>query len=197
MADMLATTADLAALLQRDVDTASATLALEVSTAVIQAVADGQRILQVVGDTAVIDLDPGFCGQFVTLAQRPATAVTSVTIGTTAVTDYVVQYSKRRLWRADGWQSPTSSYWLWQPTTVTVVYTHGYAVGDQKLQLARGTALSIARDLFTNPDGTVREQIDDYQVAYAQAEMALEGMPGVKALLRKQYGAKAGMARIY
>jgi hypothetical protein len=53
VADMLATTADLTALLQRDsltVSPASATLALEVTTAVVQATADGQRIVLVAGD---------------------------------------------------------------------------------------------------------------------------------------------------
>lgn len=196
MADQLASPSDLASLLQQDVDTASATLAIEVCTAVVQAAADGQRIIQVVNDTEVIDLDGGFCSTYLTLPQRPVTAVSSVTVGATAVTDYTVQLSQRRLWRAAGWQTVTgTSYWLSQPTTVTVVYTHGYAAGDQKLQLARGTVLSLARGLFTNPSGVASEKIDDYAVAFEQATAALDASPALKALIRKQYGRKAAMVR--
>jgi hypothetical protein len=57
MADMLASLEDLASLLGRDannpINNASGTLALEISTAVVQSAADGQRIVQVVADTAV------------------------------------------------------------------------------------------------------------------------------------------------
>jgi hypothetical protein len=193
MADLLATASDLASLLQKDVDTASATLALEVSTAVVQAAADGNRIVQVINDTETIDLDPEFCGRYLSLPNRPITAVTSVTIGATSVTDFVAQLSKRRIWRLLGWR-PTP--WVWQPWTVTVVYTHGLVAGDQRLQLARGETLALARGLFTNPDGTIREQIDDYQVAYAEAEAALDARPAAKARIRRMYGRRAAMVRI-
>lgn len=198
MADQLASPSDLASLLQKDVDTASATLAIEVCTAVVQAAADGQRIVQVVDDTEVVDLDGGFCGAYITLKQRPVTAVSSVLVGTTPVTDYTVQLSRRRLWRAAGWQTVTgTSYWLTQPTTVTVVYTHGYATGRQELQLGRGTVLSLARGLFENPGGVASEKIDDYAVAYEQASAALDASPALKALIRKQYGPKARMVRVH
>lgn len=196
MADQLATPGDLASLLQKDLDTASATLAIEVCTAVVQAAADGQRILQVVADTVVIDLDGGYCDPYLWLPQRPVTAVASATIGATAVTDYSVQLSRGRLWRSAGWQSPSYSYWSITPSTVTVVYTHGYATGDQKLQLGRGTVLSLARGLFENPGGVASEKIDDYAVAYEQAAAALDASPALKALIRKQYGRKAAMVRI-
>jgi hypothetical protein len=195
MADQLATPADLASLLQRDVDTASATLAIEVSTAVVQAAVDRQRIIQVVDDTTVIDLGPDHCGLYLDLPDRPVTAVSSVTIGTTAVTDFVLQASKNRLWRALGWRPVGLTPW-YSPWTVTVINTHGLASGDQKLQLARGAVLSLARGLFTNPDGTVREQIDDYQVAYAEASASLDAAPALKAALRKQYGRRAAMVRV-
>lgn len=196
MADQLATPSDLASLLQKDVDTASATLAVEVCTAVVQAAADGQRILQVVGDTEVIDLEAGFCGSYLKLSQQPVTAVTSVLIGLAAVTDFIVQYSKGRLWRLGGWQSTVDPYWPVNPSTVTVVYTHGYASGDQRLQLARGAVLSLARGLFDNPSGAASEKIDDYAVTYAAAEAALEAAPALKKAIRKQYGPKARMVRV-
>lgn len=196
MADQLATPSDLAALLQKAVDTASATLAVEVCTAVVQAAADGQRILQVIGDTEVIDLDAGFCSSYLWLPQWPVTAVASAMVGVTAVTDFTVQLSRHRLWRAAGWRSTTVPYWSSTPSTVTVVYTHGYTAGDQRLQLARGAVLSLARGLFDNPTAAASEKIDDYAVTYAAAEAALEASPGLKKAIRKQYGPKARMVRV-
>lgn len=196
MADQLATPSDLASLLQKDVDTASATLAVEVCTAVVQAAADGQRIVQVTGDTEVIDLDAGFCSPYLYLTQKPVTAVISASVGVTAVTDFSVQLSRGRLWRLAGWRSTTVPYWSISPSTATVVYTHGYAAGDQRLQLARGAVLSLARGLFDNPTGAASEKIDDYAVTYAAAEAALEAAPALKKAIRKQYGPKARMVRV-
>jgi hypothetical protein len=50
--------------------------------------------------------------------------------------------------------------------------------------------------LFVNPSGVVREQIDDYAVAYAEADAALAAQPSLMALLRRQYGRKAAMVRV-
>lgn len=191
MADMLATPTDLAALLQRDVDTASATLALEVCTAVVQAAA-GQRIVRVVDDAVTL---PGGTDRYLRLPERPVVSVASVTLDGTLLTagtaSGTYRVSGNALYIEDGWLPDCSA-----PSDVAVVYTHGYAAGDQRLQLGRGMSLSLARGLFTNPDGTIREQIDDYAVAYAEAAAALEASAGMSGLLRKQYGSKAGLVRI-
>ncbi|GAA2696499.1 hypothetical protein [Actinoplanes palleronii] len=191
MADLLATPADLASLLQRDVDTASATLALEVSTAVIQAAA-GQRIVQVAADTATVF---GGTDQLLALPGRPIISVTSVTYGGVLLSQGTASGTWRLapggIWRDVGWTECS-----WEPSPVQVVYSYGYAPGAQELQLGRGVCLTLARGLFTSPDGAIREQIDDYSVAYAEAASALAANPSLIALVRKQYGRKAGMVRI-
>lgn len=191
MADQLATRVDLAAALQRDVDNASADLALEVATAVVQAAA-GQRIVLVTDDAVTVY---GGTDQVLMLPERPIVSVASVTYNGTLLTQGTASGTWRLaadgLWRDCGWSKYCDG-----PVSTAVVYTHGYGLTDQKLQLARGVTLSIARGLFTNPDGAVREQIDDYAIAYAEAEAAMDAAPGLAARLRKQFGLKAGMVRV-
>lgn len=195
MADQLASPSDLASLLQHDVDTASATLAIEVCTAVVQNAADGQRIVQVAGD---VDQVVGTTGQWLRLPQWPVTAVSAVTLdgvtliagapGSGALTYRLVG---NRLYRGCGWQT-----YCGEPSTVGFTYTHGYATGDQRLQLGRGSVLSLGRGLFENPSGATSEKIDDYAIAYAAAAAALEASPALKSAIHRQYGAKARMVRV-
>jgi hypothetical protein len=191
MADLLATPEDLASLLQRDVDTASATLALEVSTAVVQAAA-GQRILR---ETTTDGIVWGGTDPYLILPERPVVSVSSVTYGGSVLSQGTAsgtwRFAREGIWRDLGWTECAA-----EPSPVTVTWTHGYLATDQGIQLGRGACLSVSRGLFTNPDGTLREQIDDYAVAYTEAEAALEARPSLKALLRRQYGRKAGMVRI-
>jgi hypothetical protein len=201
MADMLATLEDLASLLGRDADNpinnASGTLAIEISTAVVQAAADGQRIVQVVGEAATAT---GTTEQYLRLPQWPVTAISSVTLDGVTLTAGTAGsggstyrlVGDRLLYRGCGWQT-----YCGEPSLVGFTTTHGFATGRQELQLGRGVALSLAKGLFLNPDGTViREQIDDYAVAYAEAEAALEARPSLKGLIRKQYGPRARMVRV-
>lgn len=195
MADQLATPSDLASLLQQDVDTASATLAVEVCTAVVQAAADGQRILRVVGEVATVT---GTAERWLRLPQWPVVSVSSVTLDGLALTAGVpgsgvatYRLVGNRLWRGCGWQT-----YCGEPSTVGFTYTYGYVTGDQQLQLARGAVLSLGRGLFVNPSGAASEKIDDYAVTYAAAEAALEASPALKKAIRKQYGPRARMVRI-
>jgi hypothetical protein len=198
MADMLATPADLASALQRDVDTASATLALEVTTAVVQVGAGGQRIVRATSTDEVLYGGPD---RVLRLPQQPVISVASVSYGGVLLTQGTAsgtwRLAKHGIWRDLGWAG-----YSWEgPVQVAVTYTHGYdpAGSDsdkQQLQLGRGFTLSLARGLFTNPDGTIREQIDDYSVAYAEASAALDASPSMRALLRKQYGPKARMVSV-
>jgi hypothetical protein len=191
MADLLASDTDLASALQRDVDTSSAILALEVCTAVVQAAA-GQRIVRVVDDTVRLW---GGADQVLRLPERPIVSVASVTYGGVLLSQGTASGTWRLdpngIWRDVGWIECPGEPW---PTDV--VYTHGLTADQQDIELARGTVLSLAKPFFTNPDGTIREAIDDYSVAYAEAEMALEMRPGAKDRLRKKYGRKGGMVRI-
>jgi hypothetical protein len=191
MADLLATPEDLASLLQRDVDTASATLALEVSTAVVQAAA-GQRIVRATSTERIVW---GSSDRVLILPERPVVSVAAVSYGGSPLSEGTASGTWRLtnggIWRDIGWTEIAG-----EPSPVTVTWTHGYLASDQEIQLGRGVSLTLSRGLFTNPDGTIREQIDDYSVAYAEAQAALEAQPGMAALLRKQYGRRAGMVRI-
>lgn len=192
MGDLLATPEDLASALQRDVDTASATLALEVSTAVVQAAA-GQRIVLVSNESVTVW---GGTDRVLRLPERPIVSVASATYNGTLLAQGTAsgtwRLSTDGLWRDCGW----AEYFCDGPVPTDVVYTHGYAPGHQMLQLARGVALSIARGLFVSPDGAVREQIDDYAVSYTEAATAMDAQPGLAARLRKQFGLKAAMVRV-
>lgn len=186
-ADQLATPADLASALQQDLDASTATLWVEVATAVVQAAA-GQRILEVVDDTATL---LGTTDSWLDLPQRPVTAVTSVELDGEPITDW--QLFGSRMYRRCGW----ATCWT-EPSKVVVVNTHGYPNADQGLQLARGAVLGLAQAAYSNPAaGSVsREQIDDYAVAYAAVQAAMDASPALASALRRQYGRRAGLVRI-
>lgn len=191
MADQLAAPEDLAALLQQDVDTATATLLIEAATAVVQAVC-GQRILRVVDDEIQLD---GHTDSTLVLPERPVVAVSAVSLAGTALTagtaSGTYRLSTAGLWRDTGWAGDSP------PALVAVTYTHGWADGAQELQLARSATLSLAKGSYANPSGVYSEKIDDYSVAYERASIAMEASPFLAAALRRQYGHKAGMVRIF
>jgi hypothetical protein len=198
---MLVTAEELASLMQQDLDTATATLAIEIATGVVQSAA-GQRIIEVVDDEAVIELDANDNSPYLPLPERPVTAVTSATIGATAVTDFQPQLSRGRLWRSMGWRSATLPY-SYTPSTATVVYTHGYPAGHQKLQLARSVVFDLAKTGYNTAAGSgaiVSEQIDDYAVRYAEMaatiERALDPDGPLARALRRQYGRPPGSVRL-
>lgn len=212
MADQLATVADLASYLKQDVDTSTATLLIECATAVVQECCAGQRIVQVVGDTAAI---LGTTDSWLDLPQRPVTAVASVTLDgnlLTVNTDYT--RFGNRLWRRHGWQTNIGWPWDWpfyganpralipagyplqEPSAVTVAYTHGYATGAQELQMARSAVLSLAAGVYTGTPGAVSESIDDYSISYEAMAARMESAPFLKAALNKKYGRRAGLVRI-
>lgn len=197
MADQLATLQDLTDAMGgiplAEVPTGTGTLYLEVATAVVQEAAGLQRIVQVVGDTAEI---LGTTESWLDLPQVPVTAVASVTLDGTALTEGIEasQYKRfgSRLFREDGWQTFVS-----RPGEVVVVNTHGYPAGVQELQLARGTVIGLAKWAITNLSGVASESIDDYSVTYERMSTRMEASTNLKASLRRQYGRRrAGLARI-
>lgn len=198
MTDQLATSADLALMpgVDPDLPPATATLLIECATAVVQAVCGGQRIVQVIDDQVTLDLDGEDVGPYLVLPQRPVTAVSAVLVGSTSVSDWSAQLSRGRLWRASGWRSTLLGYPLSQPSGVTVTYTHGYASGDQRLQLARSAVLSLASGAAGGGAGVVREQIDDYSVQYEAMAARLEASVFLVERLRAQYGRPARSARL-
>lgn len=191
MADQLATPEDLATLIGLvwdDLDAgqrASLTMLVEIGTAVVQAEPQ-QRIVAVEDDTAEL---LGDTQSWLDLPQRPVTAVTSVTLDGESVTDWTRFGS--RLWRACGWAASACA-----PSTVGVVYSHGYADGDQGLQLGRGATLSVVRESAANPGAATSLKIDDYAETYSAVSARLEASPTLRSALRRQYGRRAGLVRI-
>jgi hypothetical protein len=134
----------------------------------------------------------GLPGAWLDLPQRPVTAVSEVDIDgeeLTASTDYKLLGS--RLWRAAGWASC-----LWEPSVVTVTYSHGYPAGHQALQLARAAVLSLIKGVYGNPGGATRVAIDDYSEAYEALSAQMDASPFLAERLRRQYGQGAGMVRV-
>jgi hypothetical protein len=210
VADQLCTPEDLAAALQQDLDRATAELLIECGTAQVQQWA-GQRIVQVVGDVMPL---LGTTDSWLDLPQIPVTAVASVVRdGVTLTLDVDYKRFGNRLWSRSGWQSAIGWYggeWRpsygndwWagpEPGNVVVTCTHGYAPGDQLLQLARGAVIALASAAYANPSGASSESIDDYTVQYAQTQAAMQaassGMGNLAAAIRKQYGRRGGLVRI-
>jgi hypothetical protein len=184
VADQLVTPSELASFLQQDVDTATATLLIEMSTGKIQA-ACGQRLIQATS-TFVLDVPWGSWTPWLDLPQWPTQSVASVTIDGTAYTDWVLR--SQRLWRLGGWSLSASA-----PSQVTVTdCVHGYPAGSRGLQLARDMCLALAAAGYGNPGGSAAsEQIDDYRVTYAAAESRMQVTPGMRDMLRSTYGAPA------
>lgn len=195
MADQLATPSDLASQLQSDIDASTATLLIEAATAVVQEAAGGQRILQVIGDTAELI---GSSDSWLDLPQIPVTAIISVTLdgnliaaGGAGSGGGTYRRVGNRLWRGDGWQT-----YCGEPSDVVAVNTHGYPPGEQELQLARAAVLSLASVVYSNPSGATREGIDDYTVAFEAAAAAMQARPNLRLSLRRQYGRRGGLVRL-
>lgn len=188
MADVLAQTSELNTLLGESVDPGTATLLIELATGAVQA-AIGQRLVHVAG--GVVDELIGSTDRWLTLPERPVTAVAEVTIDGETITDYKKFGS--RLWRKAGWAS--SPY---TPAEVAVTCDHGYQDGDQKLQPAKNVALMLAAQSYENPTSTTGMSIDDYREQRAQVTDALLNQipDATRRSLRRTYGRTAGLARI-
>jgi hypothetical protein len=188
MADMLVTLEELASYLQEDVDTATATLAIEIATGVVQA-ATCQRLIYVADDPFTLYLDQFDTSHWLELPELPVLAVGSLTVAGTPVADVQADLSRGRVYRLWDWRARYRYPWN-MPTTVTGVYTHGFQAGDRGLQLARSMVLGLAGAAYaTVPSNVVREQIDDYAIQYTGTATArLDEMPGAVAALRRKYG---------
>ncbi|GAB3817673.1 hypothetical protein [Micromonospora zhanjiangensis] len=182
MADQLATADDLRTLLDTpDLDEARCVLLIECGTAVVQAAANGQRIVEVVDDVAEVTAGPG---QWLNLPQWPVQAVKSVSYNGTPVAAGAAGYQVRgsRLWRRCGWSTCPGDL-----NVATVVYTHGYPDGAQELQLARSAILGLIRDVVDNPAGLKAESVDDWSATYSALSTQMDGTPTLRASLRRQY----------
>jgi hypothetical protein len=184
--DALATPEELADLPgMAGLDEATAEALLGIATAVVQALT-GQRIVTVEGDSLDI---LGTTESSLWLPQGPVTAVTSVELDGEPVADW-----KRfgvRLWRSCGW-APCA----YEPSTVTVVYSHGYGPNDQGIQLAKSAALMLAAGAAKGSPGVTSESIDDYQVVYEKMAGRMEASPFLVSALCKAYERRVGLVRV-
>lgn len=193
MADQLATPVDLASLLETDLDLYKATMLIECATSIVQEHAGGQRIVQVLGDTAEL---LGDTGSWLDLPQLPVSGVTSVTLDGVAVAEGRTcgcwnRPGTSRLWRDKGWATTPGV-----PSTVNVVYDHGYPAGVQDLQFARSAVLGLLRSVYGNPTGLTRLQIDDYAEAYEALAARMEASPHLQRALLRKYGRPSGLVKI-
>lgn len=183
MADQLVTPSELASFLQMDLDTATATLLIELATGKVQDAA-GQLLLDGTS-TAVVDVDMCEYDQYLALPQWPVRSVASVLID--GVADTVWKLRSQQLWRLYGWNTNPNA-----PTQVKATWTHGFPTGAQGLQLARDMTLALAAAGYGNPGGSVQsEQIDDYRVSYAEADARMQVTDGMRDRLREAYGIPA------
>jgi len=183
VADQLADADDLKTLLGRpDLVDAKCVLLIECATAVVQSAADGQRIVEVVDDTAEVTAGPG---QWLNLPQFPVQSVASVAYNGTAMAAGSAGYRQRgsRLFRRCGWSARPGGL-----DVVTVVYTHGYPTGAQELQLARNAVLGLIRDVYDNPTGLKSASLDDWSATYAAMSTHMDGTPALRSSLLRQYG---------
>lgn len=150
---MYATPAELASFLKQDVDTSSATLALQVAS---------ERFCKAANtrfeSTAVTYQSEGSYQGHLVLPFAPIIAVLAVRVGGVTVTDYT--RIDQILYRAARWGGQT-----FPPTLVEVDLTHGFtSAGDD----VKGVVLETAATAYQSPDpSTVSESIDDYSIRTA------------------------------
>lgn len=153
---------DLAAYLQQDVDTASATIARTMATGVITA--HTNQLFEAATYTHLLPISSGLT---IRLPQRPVTDVTSVTVDATLLvsgTDWdwdgigdTVALDAFTPADADEWQA-------------TVVYDAGFATVPAAVQ---AVALDLAAQLYSRSPGVTSESVDDYRVQYAATSVGL------------------------
>lgn len=144
-----ATPADLASWIQSDVDTATATLLLASSSAAIR----GHCGWNITEETVTGDVIDGSGGWDLWLPTKNLTAVASVSENGVALTDPAdyTWYRNGRLTRSSRWTSKAKG--------VLATYTHGYATGHVKLDLAKSVCLASAARFMNNPSGLRSETV--------------------------------------
>lgn len=160
MSVQYATDAELASFLKQDVDTSTATLALQVCSQLFST-----RANTMFNDTTVTYQTQALGQTQLYLPFRPVTAVSAVRIvsavanTTTTITDYA--RIKTVLYRLMGFGFPG----VFPPDMVEVDLTHGYSTVPDDV---KGAVLESAAAAYINPDITTKsESIDDYSISSA------------------------------
>jgi hypothetical protein len=156
-----ATPSDLASLLQQDLDTASATLALNIASSKIRSFA-GWSITEEVGAVATLD---GNCDRVLFLPSLYVTAVASVVEYGTSLT-VVTGFD----WTSYGELIRVGRLWTWRPRSVVVTFTHGYTTAPDDV---KGICLSLAGRLYDNPGALRSYAVGGVSATYAGSAGAL------------------------
>lgn len=132
----------------------------------------------------------GSPGTWLHLPGKPVTVVSAVLMDGLAISDYSLRSGS--LWRSCGWQTG------YEPTQVTVTYTHGLPnvpadIVDLTCRLAAKALVSFR----SSPDGTgiadkqlIQERIGDYSATYTYAPAFSE--MEIPAYLRSRLAARFG-----
>jgi len=154
-----ATEAELASFLKQDIDTSTATLALQTASALFST-----RAQTWFAPTSTTWSTPGVGARQLYLPFRPIISVDAARIidsvgTTTVVTDW--KLIRGVLYRLAGWGVPG----VFPPDEIQIDLTHGYAApGDD----VKGAILETAGASYMSPDiTTAQESIDDYVIKAA------------------------------
>ncbi len=164
MTDLFALS-ELASYLQRDLDTASATLARDLATGLIE---DYTGPLTSGTSTITIPVD---CEGVIQLPVQAITAVSTVVMGGASV-GFVWEKPYPRL-RLTSWINPSNTLngTIWPTADVTL--THGWATVPA---VVKAVALSAAARIYDNPRGMRTESVDDYSGTRAGSDDDLAGL---------------------
>lgn len=184
MLPVLATTADLQA---RKVDVSDGALAEVMLAAASDAVRDaaGCPIAQAQSTVSL----PAPTSQWLVLPAGPVVGVSSVSVEGAPVSGYKLVGDK--LWRACGWADS------WEPSEVTVTYTHGLAQVPEDIvslvcAFAAAGMLKAAEDYAARPAYLMSTKVDDFYEQYATDENALSDVfeipPATREALRRRFG---------
>lgn len=148
-----ATPTDLATLLQKDVDTASAQLALDKASELFS-----RHAATWWTPTSTTYQTAGLGWTELYLPFRPINSITQVRVAGVVVTDYT--RIKMVLYRLLGWGVPGR----YPPDLIEVDLVHGYSTVPDDV---KGVVLDMAASAYQSPDNTVAgESIDDYTVKF-------------------------------
>ena len=158
-----ATASELASWLQKDLDTATATLALSVASGQIR-----RHVGWSITEETLTDLLVDGTGRrSIILPTLHLTAVASVEEDGVALT-YDVDYT----WTREG-RLIRNGRWLHKARTVKTTYTHGYTTGAAELDDVKGVCLDLAGDIYDNPTGLRSYTVGGASETYAGGSVDL------------------------
>lgn len=171
MSVQYATEAELASYMQQDVDTSTATLALQAASATFAQYAD--TAFSPISTTWTF---PGNGGREIWIPFRPVVTVSAIRVNSVAITDYTL--INRRLYRSVGF----GTFNTFPPDVIEVDLDYGFTTVPDDV---KGAVLETAASAFASPDtATVSEQIDDYKLIGSRDGGGMQLSPAASKLAR-------------